>query len=99
MVTSMRWAIADVAALPNLREDCRYEVIDGELHVSSQPDWRHQVASTDIMVVYRREEMQLRVVGTLAEGDLVQSPNLPGLSATVGELVAYTSPKISGTLL
>jgi Uma2 family endonuclease len=47
MVTSLRWTVADVAALPDIREDCRYEIIDGELHVSTQPDWRHQfVADT-----------------------------------------------------
>lgn len=186
MVASMRWTIADLAVLPNLREDCRYEIIDGELHVSSQPDWRHQVlgdtivsalnawgvragkglavsapgvifspenavapdvvwvrrerfaavlghdgklhAAPDLMVeilspgttnihrdreakmdlysrwgvleywivdwrprrleVYRRQETQLCVVGTLSEDDFVRSPNLPGFSATLGDLLA-----------
>jgi Uma2 family endonuclease len=187
MVTSMRWTIADLAVLPDIREDRRYEIIDGELHVSTQPDWRHQFlgdiivaalnawglrtgkglavsapgvvfspenavapdvvwvrrerfravlrrdgklhSAPDLMVellspgaknirrdreakldlysrwgvleywivdwptsrieVYRRQRTQLRLVGTLSADDLLQSPNLPGFSATVGELVAH----------
>jgi Uma2 family endonuclease len=54
MVTSMRWTIADVAALPDIREDCRYEIIDGELSVSTQPDWRHQFVASEIQAALNR---------------------------------------------
>ena len=80
MVTSMRWTIADVAVLPNLREDCRYELIDspGTKNIRRDReakmdhyarwgvleywtlDWRLRR-----MEVYRRQETQWRVVGTL----------------------------------
>ncbi len=42
MVTSLRWTISDLDTLPEIREDCRYEIIDGELYVSTHPHWRHQ---------------------------------------------------------
>lgn len=41
MATSMRWTIADLVLFPE-DDGNRYEIIDGELYVSTQPDWRHQ---------------------------------------------------------
>ena len=41
MATSMRWTIADTVLFPE-NDGNRYEIIDGELYVSTQPDWRHQ---------------------------------------------------------
>lgn len=41
MTTQTRFTIHDLDALPK-QEGYRYEIIDGELHVSSQPHWRHQ---------------------------------------------------------
>ena len=49
MVTAQRWTIADLELLPETWEDRRYEIIDGELYVSTQPDWRHQLVG-DIIV-------------------------------------------------
>jgi len=49
MVTSLRWTIADLDTLPEIREDCRYEIIDGTLHKSTQPDWRHQMVGGAIV--------------------------------------------------
>lgn len=40
MTTSLRWTSADLEALPD--DGKRYEIIDGELHVSKQPHWHHQ---------------------------------------------------------
>jgi Uma2 family endonuclease len=42
MSTGVRFTIADIEALPERLDDTRYEVIDGELLVSSQPHWNHQ---------------------------------------------------------
>ncbi|GAC1355841.1 MAG: Uma2 family endonuclease [Ktedonobacteraceae bacterium] len=36
------WTVDDLAHLPN-DEGKRYEIIDGELYVSTQPDWQHQL--------------------------------------------------------
>lgn len=48
MVTSLRWTITDLDTLPESWEDRRYEIIDGELYVSTQPDWRHQFVASEI---------------------------------------------------
>ncbi len=42
MTHSIRWTTADLAALPD--NGTRYEIIDGELYMSKQPDWHHQFA-------------------------------------------------------
>ena len=41
MTIAQRWTIADLAAFPDT--GYRYEIIDGELYVSKQPHWHHQV--------------------------------------------------------
>lgn len=40
MSTTSRWTSADLDALPD--DGKRYEIIDGELHMSKQPHWHHQ---------------------------------------------------------
>ncbi len=35
------WTVDDIERLPD-DEGVRYEIIDGELYVSTQPDWQHQ---------------------------------------------------------
>ncbi|PYP88675.1 MAG: hypothetical protein DMF61_05690 [Blastocatellia bacterium AA13] len=40
MTVSRRWTSADLEALPD--DGKRYEIIDGELHVSKQPSYYHQ---------------------------------------------------------
>src|SRR5688500_3198081 len=38
----VRFTTADVKLLPERLDDTRYEIIDGELYVASQPSWEHQ---------------------------------------------------------
>jgi hypothetical protein len=42
MTTSIRWTSADLEALPD--DGKRYEIIDGELFMSKQPNWHHLFA-------------------------------------------------------
>jgi Uma2 family endonuclease len=42
----LRYTSADLETMPD--DGKRYEIIDGELHVSKQPNWYHQRASTRI---------------------------------------------------
>jgi Uma2 family endonuclease len=42
MVTSRRWTSADLETLP--RDGTLYEIIDGELYMSTQPHVEHQIA-------------------------------------------------------
>ena len=45
MSTPVRFTMADLEALPDRLDDTRYELIDGELSVASQPHWAHQYVS------------------------------------------------------
>lgn len=41
MATKVRWNLTDMLIFPE-NDGKRYELIDGEVHGSTQPDWRHQ---------------------------------------------------------
>ncbi|MGH2354692.1 MAG: Uma2 family endonuclease [Chloroflexota bacterium] len=43
--TMPRFTTADLELLPEPLDGRRYEIIDGELHVSKQPSWQHQTVS------------------------------------------------------
>jgi len=47
MTSTYRWTSADLDALPD-DEEMRYEIIDGELFVSTQPHFYHQMICTNI---------------------------------------------------
>ena len=47
MSVQRRYTSRDLELLPHV-EGTRYEIINGELHVSSQPSWRHQRAASRI---------------------------------------------------
>lgn len=51
MGVSLRWTSADLDAFPD--DGKRYEIIDGELFVSKQPDWHHQLVCFEIGVALR----------------------------------------------
>jgi Uma2 family endonuclease len=44
-LTQTRWTITDVDTMPRPRDDTRYEIIAGELFVSTQPHYFHQKVS------------------------------------------------------
>lgn len=56
MTTSLRWTSADLEALPD--DGKRYEIIDGDLHVSKQPHIHHQTACGDAFAVLREWSKQ-----------------------------------------
>ena len=43
-MTTFRWTTADLELFPEPLDDTRYEIIDGELYVSTQPSLDHQHA-------------------------------------------------------
>jgi len=47
--TALRWTSADLAVLPD--DGKRYEIIDGELYMSRQPHWHHQLTCGKIFAV------------------------------------------------
>lgn len=50
MASVIKLTIADLEALPETNGK-RYELIDGELHVSTQPHWFHQRVCTRFLVI------------------------------------------------
>lgn len=48
MTTSLRYTIRDLDDMPEIEGE-RYEIIDGELHVSKQPAWHHQYTSGRVL--------------------------------------------------
>ena len=46
MTQSLRWTSADLELMPD--DGKRYEIIDGELYVSKQPNWYHQLVCLDL---------------------------------------------------
>jgi Uma2 family endonuclease len=53
MTQSLRWTSADLDRLPD-DETKRYEIIAGELYVSKQPHWYHQLTCLDLAVPLQR---------------------------------------------
>ena len=49
---TQNWTVDDLERLPD-HEDKRYEIIDGELYVSTQPNWEHQFAEGEIFAALR----------------------------------------------
>lgn len=47
MATTLRMTIEDLEGLPQPLDDKRYELIEGELDVSTQPSWQHQSVCTE----------------------------------------------------
>jgi Uma2 family endonuclease len=67
------WSVADLADLPD--DGNRYEVIDGELHVTPAPTWDHQraVARLDRLLAPYVERERLGDV-LIAPADVIFSP-------------------------
>lgn len=78
MTTTLHFTIADLEGLPQ-KEGARYEIIAGELHVSTQPSWQHQVVCGHIcaaLIEWGRPTNAGRVIPA------------PGLIFAVNEAVA-----------
>ena len=47
MASTMRWTSTDLLTMPD--DGKRYEIIDGELFVSTQPSWHHQYTCAELI--------------------------------------------------
>lgn len=52
MLQSVRWTSADLELLPD--NGNRYEIVDGELLVSNQPSWHHQLTCSRVLTALDR---------------------------------------------
>ncbi len=62
----MRWTSADLEVLPE--NGSRYEIIDGELHVSRQPHWNHQIVCSNAIALLKEWSRQAEGRANLAPG-------------------------------
>jgi Uma2 family endonuclease len=46
---TLHWTLRDLELLPD--DGNRYEIIDGELYVSKQPDWQHQLVCSQLVIL------------------------------------------------
>jgi Uma2 family endonuclease len=73
MSTTRRYTSADLERLPEI-EGVRYEIIDGELYVSKQPDWHHQLAVSMLTAALTTWSEATRAGVALGAPGLVFSP-------------------------
>lgn len=79
MSTELRFTIHDLELLPE--DGSRYEVIDGELYVTTQPHWRHQYACgclAGALNVWSRDDTGLAILapGVIFAEDEAVAPDL-----------------------
>ena len=75
-MAQLRWTSTDLEALPD--DGKRYEIIDGELYVSKQPSWDHQIVCSGLLVALAAwsDETGLGVVNQ-APGLILSSMTCP----------------------
>lgn len=74
MSTAFRYTSSDLKALP-YREGTRYEIIDGELHVTTQPHRNHQFACTRAAVALQTWSDQTGAGDALFAPGLIFAPD------------------------
>jgi len=78
--------IQDLEGFPTPLDDQRYELIDGDLYVSTQPHWRHQLSATNIiyaLAAWSRQNaagMVLRAPGVIFANDTAVAPDVVWVS-------------------
>jgi Uma2 family endonuclease len=65
MNTELRWTSADLEVLPEV-EGRRYEIIDGELYMASQPHYHHQLSCSNVNALLREWSIQSGLGQTVA---------------------------------
>jgi Uma2 family endonuclease len=67
MSNTVRWTSADLEVMPD--DGKRYEIIDGDLYVSKQPHWYHQLVCASVLASLRTWSKQTGAgVANLAPG-------------------------------
>lgn len=98
MSTELRFTIHDLELLPE--NGSRYEVIDGELYVTTQPHWRHQYACDGALVALRTwsEEsgagLALAAPGVIFAEDEAVAPDVVWISRERAERVLWDDGKL-----
>ena len=74
MPTTKHWTSKDLDTLPQ-QEGVRYEIIDGELHVSHQPSWHHQYACSMLTHLLQGWSLATGLGATVGAPGLICAPD------------------------
>jgi Uma2 family endonuclease len=69
MQTTLRWTSADLDSLPD--DGKKYEVIDGELHVSRAPHYHHQYTRDSVVTFLRNWNQQTNAGRAVSEPGII----------------------------
>jgi Uma2 family endonuclease len=69
MLTEYRWTTADIEVMPEIQGG-RYEIIDGELFMSTQPHYHHQLTCSNVTSLLREWSIKTRL------GQAVAAPSI-----------------------
>ncbi len=58
-MASLRWTSKDLELFPD--DNKKYEIVDGELYMSKQPDWHHQFVANQIWELLQRWSRQTKI--------------------------------------
>jgi Uma2 family endonuclease len=87
MAAALRMTIQDLEGFPTPLDDQRYELIDGDLFVSTQPHWHHQASATNIiyaLAAWNRATsagMVIDAPGVIFSDDTAVAPDVVWVSA------------------
>ncbi len=87
MATALGMTIHDLEGFPTPLDDQRYELIDGELYVSTQPHWRHQSGAANVISLlwsWNRQSgagMVIDAPGVIFANDTAVAPDVVWVSA------------------
>src|SRR5271170_5409486 len=91
-LTDLRLTNADLEAMPD--DGNRYEVIDGELYVSSAPSFIHQTILTNIVIAFG-DYLRKHPIGRIAPGVGVIFDDYDGV---IPDLIFVTNERLRKTL-
>jgi Uma2 family endonuclease len=92
MVATMRWTSADLELLQH--DDNRYEIIDGELYVTTQPSWDHQFSGGLIFMALQSWSAQSGLgQANLAPGVIFSEDN-----AVAPDVIWVSHSRLTGAL-
>lgn len=74
MATTPRYTSRDLECMPDI-DGVRYEIIDGDLYVSKQPDWHHQYAGNRVAVELDLWDRQADIGVTIPAPGLIFAPD------------------------
>jgi len=96
------WTVDDVERLPD-DEGSRYEIIDGELYVSTQPDWQHQFVSGQLFASLQMWSNQTQMgmanlaPGVIYKNDTAVAPDVVWISRERLKTALQANGKLNGS--